>query len=253
MSNQDYKNAALAALKGNWAPAVLASVIFVLITLIVVSPSEISAFTQLQPKTSLSISGGVLLLYIFVYFPLVMGFFNTFRSLLDEGDTELTHNMFACTLDKYGHNVLGMGFMYLKVVLWSLLFIIPGIVMDFAYAMTPYILKDNPELSAWEASSRSREMMKGHKFDLFWLELSFIGWILLSILTLGIGLFWLVPYMQTAIAAFYNDISGKNAPVAVEAAPVAKEVPAETAAVVEEVPAEAAPAVEAAPAENAEN
>lgn len=217
MSNQDYKNAALAALKGNWAPAVLAAVIFVLITLIVVSPSEISAFTQLQPKTSLSISGGVLLLYIFVYFPLVMGFFNTFRSLLDEGDTELTHNMFDDTLKKYGRNVLGMGFMYLKVVLWSFLFIIPGLVMDFAYAMTPYILKDNPELSAWEASTRSREMMKGHKFDLFWLELSFIGWILLSILTLGIGLFWLVPYMQTAIAAFYNDISGKNAPVAVEA------------------------------------
>ena len=49
-------------------------------------------------------------------------------------------------------------------------------------------------------------MMKGHKFDLFWLFLSFIGWILLSILTLGIGLLWLAPYMYTAQAAFYEDV-----------------------------------------------
>lgn len=87
-----------------------------------------------------------------------------------------------------------------------LLFIIPGIVKSFSYAMTPYILEENPELSANEAIDRSRAMMKGHKFDLFWLYLSFIGWILLSILTLGIGLLWLAPYMQTATAAFYEDV-----------------------------------------------
>jgi len=79
-------------------------------------------------------------------------------------------------------------------------------VKAFSYAMTPYILEEHPELSAGEAIDHSRAMMKGHKFDLFWLYLSFIGWILLSIFTLGIGLLWLAPYMQTATAAFYEDV-----------------------------------------------
>ena len=72
--------------------------------------------------------------------------------------------------------------------------------------MTPFILVDNPELSANEAINLSKKMMKGHKFDLFWLELSFIGWILLGLLTLGIGYFWLMPYMYTSIAGFYQDV-----------------------------------------------
>lgn len=222
MTNQDYKNAALAALKGNWAPAVLAAVVFTLITMVVFAPNEVSTFVPLQPKTIMCIGGGVTLLYILVYFPLCAGLYNSYRSLFDKGDDAVTRNMFSFAFKKYGRAVFGMGFMYLKIFLWALLFVIPALIMNFAYAMTPFILEDNPGISAWKASTRSREMMKGHKFDLFWLELSFLGWILLSLLTLGIGLFWVVPYMQTSLAAFYNDISGKNAPVAVEAAPAAE-------------------------------
>ena len=88
----------------------------------------------------------------------------------------------------------------------ALLFIIPGIIKAFSYAMTPYILEENPELSANDAIDHSRAMMKGHKFDLFWLYLSFIGWFILCILTLGIGFLWLTPYMETSVAAFYEDV-----------------------------------------------
>ena len=77
--------------------------------------------------------------------------------------------------------------------------------------MTPYILEDNPELGAVDAIHRSRMMMRGHKFDLFWLYLSFIGWFLLSLLTLGIGFLWLVPYMETAQAAFYEEVKADYA------------------------------------------
>ena len=87
-----------------------------------------------------------------------------------------------------------------------MLFIFPGIVKIFSYAMTPFILEENPELSANDAIDRSRAMMKGHKFDLFWLLLSFIGWFILALLTLGIGGLWLQPYMQTSVAAFYEDV-----------------------------------------------
>ena len=74
--------------------------------------------------------------------------------------------------------------------------------------MTPYVLIDHPELSANEAIHESSRLMEGHKFDLFWLYLSFIGWAILAVLTLGIGFFWLEPYMQASVAAFYNDIKG---------------------------------------------
>jgi uncharacterized membrane protein len=72
--------------------------------------------------------------------------------------------------------------------------------------MTPFILKDNPELSANEAINLSQKMMKGHKFDLFYLMLSFIGWAFLGIFTLGIGYLWLMPYTYAAFAAFYQDL-----------------------------------------------
>lgn len=72
--------------------------------------------------------------------------------------------------------------------------------------MVPYILRDHPELSITETLWTSRMMMKGHKWEFFVLELSFIGWALLCILTLGIGYLWLIPYMQMTIAKFYEKI-----------------------------------------------
>ena len=94
------------------------------------------------------------------------------------------------------------------VLLWSLLFIIPGIIAGYSYAMTSYILAENPELTASEAIEQSKAMMYGHRWRLFCLQFSFIGWDLLCALTLGIGNLWLRPYKQTAEAAFYRDVSG---------------------------------------------
>lgn len=97
----------------------------------------------------------------------------------------------------------------LYVLLWSLLFIIPGIIASYSYAMTGYILADNPDMSADEAIARSKQMMDGNRWRLFCLQISFIGWSLLSsLLTFGIGDLWLTPYRQAASAAFYREISG---------------------------------------------
>ena len=96
----------------------------------------------------------------------------------------------------------------LYVFLWSLLFIIPGIVAGYSYAMTDYILAEHPELTAGEAIEQSKAMMYGNRFRLFCLQFSFVGWDLLCALTLGIGNLWLRPYKQAAEAAFYRDISG---------------------------------------------
>lgn len=101
--------------------------------------------------------------------------------------------------------------------LWSLLFVIPGIVKSYSYAMTMYIMQDYPELSGNDAITKSRQMMDGHKFDLFILDLSFIGWYLLGALTFGILIiFYVEPYRQVTRTNFYEqlrmDYEGLTAP-----------------------------------------
>ncbi|MDR0613829.1 MAG: DUF975 family protein [Dysgonamonadaceae bacterium] len=102
--------------------------------------------------------------------------------------------------------LIPMFLMYLYVCLWSLLFFVPGIVKYYSYAMTPYLLHENPALGADTLICKSMKMMKGHKMKLFLLDLSFIGWGLLCVLSLGIGFLWLIPYVQSARSAFYEDL-----------------------------------------------
>lgn len=203
-TNQEYKNIALAALKGNWAPAVVCAIVYMVVTGIYSSFSVLNA-----DGTSATLSVLSLLFMFGVMYPLQVGYYCAHRDLVVKGDAELVQNTFKITFSNWGRNALGMLLMFVFTFLWTLLFIIPGIIKAFAYAMTPYILEDKPELSANQAIDLSKEMMKGHKFDLFWLSLSFIGWILLSIVTLGIGLFWLMPYITTSMGAFYEDVKAE--------------------------------------------
>ena len=99
----------------------------------------------------------------------------------------------------------------LYVFLWCLLFIIPGLVKIYSYAMTPFIMAENPDMTANEAITASRELMDGHKGELFTLELTFFGWMLLNALTLGLGSLALNPYMNAARAAFYKDLTAPRA------------------------------------------
>ena len=95
------------------------------------------------------------------------------------------------------------------VLLWSLLLIVPGIMASYSYTMTEYLLAENPELSAQEAMAQSKAMMEGNRWRLFCLDLSFIGWQLLSsLLPLRIGTIVLSPYTETAHAAFYRELTG---------------------------------------------
>lgn len=94
--------------------------------------------------------------------------------------------------------------------LWSLLFIIPGIIKFYAYSMTSFIIADEPDIDFMAAIKKSQDMMRGHKFRLFKLQLSFIGWFILGALAFGIGLFFVYPYYQLAHANFYLDIRGEK-------------------------------------------
>lgn len=109
---------------------------------------------------------------------------------------------------------INMCFSYLAIsllvglftALWSLLLIIPGIIAAINYSLVYFVKLDNPELGALEVLRKSKEMMNGHKWDFFVLILSFLGWAILGIFTLGILYLWLVPYMQVTYANFYNSL-----------------------------------------------
>lgn len=122
--------------------------------------------------------------------------------------------MFTKAFEDFGRKLGGYLWMTLFLFLWSLLlfaFVIPGVVMiilkGYAYAMTPYILSDCPNVKAQDALKLSMRMMKGHKWELFVFQLSFIGWQLLNALTMGIlGIFWVGPYQQISTAGWYLEL-----------------------------------------------
>lgn len=96
---------------------------------------------------------------------------------------------------------------FIFTFLWALLLFIPGIIASYSYAMTSYILAEQPELSAREAITQSKNMMRGNRWRLFCLQMSFLGWAILCVFTLGIGSLWLIPYTNAATAAFYREVS----------------------------------------------
>lgn len=100
--------------------------------------------------------------------------------------------------------------------LWGLLLWIPGIIKAISYSMSFFVLADDPELTASQALNISKEITKGHKMEIFVLGLSFIGWMLLGTITLGIGLIYVIPYMETTMANFYQSIK----PAKIEAEPM---------------------------------
>lgn len=100
--------------------------------------------------------------------------------------------------------------MSILTTLWSFLLIIPGIIASYSYAMAPYLMAENPDMGIMEAISRSKELMRGNKWRLFCLHLSFIGWVFLCMFTCGLGFLFLSPYQMLADAAFYRELTGKN-------------------------------------------
>lgn len=199
-TNQEYKNAALAALKGHWGPAVLATFAMGVLGCVPSLLAESENFVVLIIGLAFT---------FLVALPFSVGYYASTRKFLVEGDDKMAENMLVLSFRNWTRNIVGMLLMGIFTFLWMLLLIIPGVIKAFSYAQTPFILNDKPELPANEAINLSMKMMDGHKLDLFLLELSFIGWYLLGILTLCIGYLWIVPYQYTTMAVFYEDVKAE--------------------------------------------
>ena len=127
------------------------------------------------------------------------------RSIKTEGLK--MEEMFWTFKEDYGGNVLMMFLISLYTALWSMLFVIPGIVKGYSYSLAMYIKSENPQISASQAIELSKKMTNGRKMDLFVLDLSYIGWFMLSGITFNIlGILYVLPYYQAAKAFAYEEI-----------------------------------------------
>ena len=167
--------------------------------------SVIGSFLLDYGKTLLTALAAVELFTLVIGCIIEIGYKRFHLNLIDDKEASLKD------LFQYFYNwktILIAGFLQaLYVIVGTFLLIIPGIFALFNYSMTSYILAEHPEMSASEAMQKSKEMMKGNRWRLFCLEISFIGWEILCAFTLGIGQLWLIPYKETAITAFYREIS----------------------------------------------
>lgn len=145
----------------------------------------------------------VILLDVFIFNPLEVGCKKYYLRNLNE--PAQVGNIGYAFDNNYKNITKTMFFRDLFTVLWTLLFIIPGIVKSYEYQMIPYLLADNPQMTKEQAFQESKRMMQGQKWKAFVLDLSFIGWNILSALTLGIlGIFYVQPYMDATHAALYE-------------------------------------------------
>lgn len=153
-------------------------------------------------------NSGVSTLYSFlVTGPMTLGYTMFAISIFRKRETSVAEVFYG--FERFGKSLGLYIVMSIFILLWSLLLLIPGIIAAFRYGMCFYILADNPNIGIMEALNESKRMMRGNKWKLFCLNLSFIGWGLLSIFTLGIGMLFLTPYIQVSITAFYEMANGR--------------------------------------------
>ena len=224
-NRQELKENAKAAFKANYWKTVLVSVIFIIagggaglftfnygnntssgedITAQInaMSQNEIIALVLAVIGAVAIVSAVMFIIKIFLLNPLMVGCQKFYRENAEfPADMD---NLAQGFKPKYGNVVLTMLLQDMFLFLWSLLFIIPGIVKAYSYRMVSFIIADNPEMSALDAITKSRDMMRGHKWDAFVLDLSFLGWLILSGCTAGIlGIFYVNPYIFETNAELY--------------------------------------------------
>jgi uncharacterized membrane protein len=189
--------AARESLKGKWGLAILTFFIYTLLTATSGSVRHQGAMLTLSSILTLIISG-----------PLALGA-AIFSLSLSRGKEARLEQIFL-GFNNFSNAFITYLLFVLYVFLWTLLLIIPGIIAALGYSMTFYILADEPLTKPQDALNKSKAMMNGHKLKLFYLCLRFFLLALLCILTLGIGFFWLIPYIHISMAKFYDDINGNE-------------------------------------------
>lgn len=206
--NSELRAQARERLDGKWGTFVLMTFLMYVISAILQIPGSVGDLLKvLSPENALTSESMSSISLVLSLLALPLGWGLTVSLLRNHREESVDiENLFdGFRRGRYVRVFCALFLVNLFTFLWALLLIIPGIMKAFSYALTPYILLDEPELTAKQAIARSSEIMQGRRWKLFCLYLSFIGWGILSVLTFGIGFLWLLPYMNASFAAFYED------------------------------------------------
>ncbi|WP_141433799.1 DUF975 family protein [Bacillus sp. 03113] len=211
MTISEIKKKARTSLSGQWGKAVLLTLLVFLLNTVIPGIFEIplsGGFQNwiVQEETPASVTIiNIIIAIVLIPFSISVSWFFLSLSRLEKpqiGDTFAIYKDGKTSIKVIGTSILAGIFTFL----WTLLLIIPGIIKSISYSQAYFLLKDHPEYKVLEAISESKKRMKGYKWKYFLMNLSFIGWGILALLTLGIGFLWLVPYVSASLATFYNEL-----------------------------------------------
>ncbi len=226
MQAYDHRARARAALRGNWIKAALVSLLAGLLSAAGAGPSIEFKFNSDKPvqitvpeelsRFFLEVLGAalpvvLLISMLLLVVRLVMG------GVMDVGKARYHLNLMDGAEAQVGDLFAGFP-KFLQAMVMSLarealtflglcLLLVPGVMLLYGFALAPYILAEDPDCTGWEALQRSYGLMRGHKLELFWLELTFIGWAILAAFTFGIGGLFLTPYKDSARTSFYRELT----------------------------------------------
>ncbi len=219
MSSSEYRSLARRNLEGNWGTSILAALIAALLGGLLVNGGNVTLNLNLTEDSlqfggywglyldSFATLGMLLSLVQFIFAGVIrQGYAQFLLKQYDKREEPAVNDIFS-QFHRFGDGFCLALLQALFVALWSLLLVIPGIIASYRYRMAPYILLENPDMTASEAITASKALMNGRKWELFCLDISFIGWNILSIFTLGLLGLWLNPYRNAADAAFYRHIT----------------------------------------------
>lgn len=181
-------------LKGKWKLAIKVTLVYIVIQILL---GFLSKVTNLTPLISFVINA-----------PLALGLAIFWISFSRNNNPNLDQIFEG--FESWGRAIKAQLLTTIFTLLWTLLLIIPGIIAALSYSQIFYILSEDKNIGINDAIEKSKKMMYGYKWKFFRLQLRFIGWALLCILTLGIGFLWLIPYIQVTAAKFYDDIKGET-------------------------------------------
>ena len=218
---KDYRERAREALKGKWVQASIAGLIAGVLGSTILykgyagssanvteTEESLAAFSPEIIIAAVLMVVGIAAVMILIGSLVGLGYAKFNLSLFEEEKADF--KMIFSERKRYKDCFVLYLLQFIYISIGSILFVIPGVMAFYAYSMAPYIMVENPEMTAMQALKASKEMMKGNKWRLFCLSFSFIGWDILAALSFGIGHIILCPYVEAAGAAFYRELSGNK-------------------------------------------
>lgn len=207
-----YKDRAKELLSGRYEKPIVAMLIYAVVDGLLIGAHRAVA-PKYDPVTLQMIEPGnqfLMTILSILQFLMMAGIFYSFITLwlniAREEDFRVDDVLLSGFKEQYGRNIVLLFMRSLFIALWSLLFIIPGIIKAYAYSMSFYLVRKNPGMDAVESISKSKALTDGYKADLFILDLSYLGWYILGIFTFGILWLWIIPRHQTARILYFEEI-----------------------------------------------